>query len=122
MNEASLMAAHQARLDALIANDTEALAQVVGEDMTFIGPDGGQISRADVVAAIHAGTLITERMDCFDISTRLYGDIGVLLYSAHARTSDGVVTFEGRVRCTTVYYWRDGGWQMVSQHQSRMPA
>lgn len=121
MNETTLLAAHQARLDALIAKDTDALARVVGEDMTFIGPDGGQISRADVVTAVHAGRLTIEKMDCFDISTRLYGDVGVLLYSADARTSDGVTMFEGRVRCTTVYHWRDDGWRMVAQHQSRMP-
>ncbi len=59
-------------------------------------------------------------MDCYDLTTRIYGDIGILLYSAHAVTSDGVNTFDGHVRCTTVYQWRRSGWQMVAQHQSRL--
>lgn len=119
-DEATLRAAHDARLQALMACDVDALAKVVGEDMTFIGPDGTQISRADVVTALNNGTLRIERMDCYDLTTRIYGDIGILLYSAHAVTSDGVNTFDGHVRCTTVYQWRRSGWQMVAQHQSRL--
>ena len=119
-NEASLIAAHDARLQALIAGDVDALARVVSEDMRFIGPDGTEITRPDVVASLQNGTLSIEKMDCYDISTRLYGDTGVLLYSAQARTSDGENVFAGRVRCTTIYIWRAEGWQMVSQHQSRL--
>ena len=48
----SLVAAHDARLQALMAQDTVALAQVVGQDMRFTGPDGNTITRAEVVAAI----------------------------------------------------------------------
>ncbi|MEM7251427.1 MAG: nuclear transport factor 2 family protein [Pseudomonadota bacterium] len=120
MDAASLLNAHHQRLDALMRADTEALAQVVGEDMVFVGPDGGEITRPEVVASLKAGDLRIEKMDCFDISTRLYGEVGILAYSADARTSDGTHTYEGQVRCTTVYVWRDEGWQMVSQHQSRM--
>ena len=48
----SLIAAHEARLQALMAQDTVALAQVVAQDMRFTGPDGNTITRAEVVAAI----------------------------------------------------------------------
>ena len=120
-NEESLVAAHDARLNALIVGDVDALAKVVAEDMRFIGPDGTEITRPDVVQSINDGTLRMERMDCYDMTVRIYGDVGVLLYSAQARTSDGQNVFEGRVRCTTVYVWREAGWQMVSQHQSRLP-
>jgi len=119
-NEASLIAAHDARLHALMAGDVDALARVVSEDMRFISPDGTEITRPDVVASLQNGTLRIDKMDCYDISTRLYGDTGILLYSAHSRSSDGKTVFEGRVRCTTVYVWRPEGWQMVSQHQSRL--
>lgn len=122
INSESLLVAHDARLKALMECDTGALARVVAEEMQFIGPDGAQRTRADVVASMNAGTLRIEAMDCFDISTRIYGNVGVLLYSANARSSDGVTVFEGQVRCTTVYVWRDRGWQMVSQHQSRLTA
>jgi ketosteroid isomerase-like protein len=119
-SEESLVAAHNARLAALMANDTTALAGVVGADLRFIGPDGQQITRADVVTAIHAGKLHIDRMDCYDMEIQIVGDIGVLLYSADACTSDGSTTFSGKVRCTTVYAWRTDGWQMINQHQSRL--
>ena len=116
----SLRAAHEARLQALMSRDAAALAQVVAQDMRFTGPDGVTITRADVVTAIHAGKLLIEKMDCYDIDLRLYGELGILWYSADARTSDGETVFEGKVRCTTVYAWRDGTWQMITQHQSRI--
>lgn len=122
ITERSLIDAHNARLEALISGDTDALARVVGEDMLFVGPDGTELTRADVVAAMSNGSLRIHKMDCFDLHARIYGDTGVLLYSANARSSDGVNAFEGQVRCTTVYVWRGGGWQMVSQHQSRVGA
>ena len=116
----SLLIAHGQCLQALMQNDVEALSRVVAEEMRFIGPDGHEITRPDVVDALSNGRLIIEKMYCYDISMRLYGDVGVLLYSADARSSDGVTTYEGKVRCTTVYAWRDARWQMVSQHQSRL--
>ncbi len=117
---ASLIAAHETRLKALLAGDLELLQTVVGEDMVFISATGGTTTRADVIAAYNAGTMEIIRMDASDISTRIYGDIGILIYTADGKTRHGVTTVEGMTRSTTVYAFRDGGWQMISQHQSRI--
>jgi len=117
---ASLAAAHETRLKALLAGDLETLKTVVGEDMVFVSSFGGTSSRADVVAGFIAGTMQILRMDASDISTRIYGDIGILIYKADAKMRDGETTVEGMTRSTTVYAFRNGGWQMVSQHQSRI--
>ena len=95
-------------------------ARGVHTSVNGLGERAGNTRLAEVVAAIHAGKLIIEKMDCYDIDLRLYGEFGVLWYSADARTSDGETTFEGKVRCTTVYAWRDGSWEMITQHQSRL--
>lgn len=59
-------------------------------------------------------------MKASDVSTRLYGNIGILIYNADAKMVDGETTVEGMTKSTTVYAYRDGGWQLVSQHQSRI--
>lgn len=117
---ASLIAAHETRLKALLAGDLAVLKTVVGEDMIFISPTGGITTRADVIDKVTAGTMQILRMDASDISTRIYGDIGILIYKADGMARDGEATVEGITRSTTVYAFRDGGWQMISQHQSRI--
>ncbi|MDE0813215.1 MAG: nuclear transport factor 2 family protein [Alphaproteobacteria bacterium] len=115
---ASLIAAHHARLSALIAGDIEALGKVVAEDMIFVSAKGITRTRPDVIASFKVGTMKIERMDSFDISTRIYGNTGILMYRADTKSRDGDVTIEGVTRSTTVYINGDGGWRMVSQHQS----
>jgi ketosteroid isomerase-like protein len=115
---ALLIAAHEKRLKALLAGDLESLKTVVGEDMVFVSSFGETSSFGDVVAACNAGTMRILRMDASDISVRIYGDIGILIYKADAKMTHGEATVEGITRSTTVYAFRDGGWQMISQHQS----
>ena len=117
---ASLIAAHETRLKALLAGDLEVLKTVVGEEMVFVSSFGGTSTRADVVAGFNAGIMQILRMDASDISTRVYGDLGILIYKANAKMRDGETTVEGMTRSTTVYEFRNGGWQMISQHQSRI--
>lgn len=117
---ASLVAAHETRLRALLNGDLDTLRTVVGEDLVFVSSLGRTTTRPEVFGAVEAGTLRILRMDASDISTRLYGDIGILIYKAETMMIDGDTTIEGMTRSTTVYVYRDGGWQMVSQHQSRI--
>ena len=117
---ASLVVAHHARLQAVLDDDIEALSKVVGEDMIFVSSTGEIRTRPEVFAAFKSGAMKVERMASSDITTRIYGDIGILIYQADTKMVDGDVTLEGMTRSTTVYARRGGGWQMISQHQSRI--
>lgn len=116
----SLVAAHHTRIRALLDGDLDALSNVVGEDLVYVSSFGTMQTRPEVFAAFRSGTMKIDRMDTSDISTRIYGDIGILIYKADTKMINGSVTVEGMTRSTTVYARRDGGWQMVSQHQSRV--
>jgi len=115
---ASLIAAHHDRLNALLAGDLDALAKVVGEDMIFISSVGKALTRADVFAAFKSGAMKMERSETFDISTRIYGSIGILIFKADTKMINGDDIVEGITCSTSVYELRDGNWQMISQHQS----
>jgi ketosteroid isomerase-like protein len=117
---ASLIDAHRTRLRALLDGDVATLSTVVGEDLVFVSSYGKTQTRPEVFAAFQGGTLKIERMVSSDISTRIYGDIGILIYKADTKMIDGDVAVEGMTRSTTVYARRNGGWQLVSQHQSRI--
>jgi len=115
---ASLTAAHHDRLRAVLDGDLDALAKVVGEDMIYVSSFGKAHTRADVFAAFRSGAMKIERMESYDISTRIYGSIGILIYQADTKMMNGNDIVEGVTRSTTVYEMRNGDWQMVSQHQS----
>jgi ketosteroid isomerase-like protein len=117
-----LLHAHRARLDAVLAGDTNALADVVSEDLVYIGPDGAVRTRAEVFAAIDGGALRVERMVPRNEHVRLFGDVGIIVYDADASMVDGDRRVTGMTRSTTVYVHRHGRWQMVSQHQGRLDA
>ena len=113
-----LLAAHNARIRALLDGDVEALSAVVADDMLFIGPTGSTMTRDEVALAITQGTMQFLRMDCADVSTVLYGNTGVLRYAADSETRVDSVVHVSRTRSTTVYIYRNDAWQMVVQHQS----
>jgi len=116
----SLVAAHHGRIQALLDGDIEALGRFVGEDMIFVSADGATRTRPEVFAAMQSGALKIERMVSHDIATRLYGDIGILIYRGDGKLVDGGVAVEGMTRSTTVYARHGEGWKMISQHQSRI--
>ena len=113
-----LLAAHNARIRALLDGDIEALSAVVADDMLFIGPTGSTMTRDEVALAITQGTMQFLRMDCADVSIVLYGNTGVLRYAADSETRVDSVVHVSRTRSTTVYIYRNDAWQMVAQHQS----
>lgn len=114
----SLVAAHHARLQALLDGDLDALSKVVGEDLLFISAFGQTKTWPEVVASFESGALNMLRLDSADISTRIYGDVGILTFKADTVAEDEGVTVETSTLSVTVYVKRNGGWQMVSQQHS----
>ena len=116
----SLIEAHERRIQALLDADTRVLAEVVSEELTYVSSTGTLMTRPEVFAAFEAGTMQIQRMECDAVSTRLYGDTGIVLYEADTRMRNGDQVIEGMTRSTTVYVRERGNWRMVAQHQSRL--
>ncbi len=114
--ETALLVAQEARVRALLAGDLAALDRVVSDDLVYIAPTGKIRTKPQVFESFRAGTLKIERMDCDEMSARLYGPVGILCYRAASRILDDGVTYEGRTRATAVYHHQDGRWQLVLQH------
>ena len=117
-DHASLIAAHHARLQALLDGDLDALSKVVGKDLLFISAFGDAKTWPEVKASFESGALNMLRLDSADISTRIYGEVGILTFKADTVAVDDGVTVETSTLSVTVYVKRDGGWQMVSQQHS----
>ena len=114
----SLVAAHHARVQALLDGNLDALSKVVGKDLLFISAFGQTMVWPDVVKSIQSGSLKMLRMDSADIKTQIYGDVGLLTYKADTVSEHDGEKVETSTLSVTVYVKRDGGWQMVSQQHS----
>jgi len=111
------------RFAAMVAGDTAALKNVLGEDLTYTHSTGEVQDRQHFLDALSAGTLRYESMSSSEVRVRLYGATGVV-----TGRLDMKVVLEGSeralaVRYTAVYVRRDLRWQLVAwQSSSIAPA
>ena len=136
----TLWAAESLRVAALVGNDTAALSRVYADEFTMVTSTGELRTKVDQLREIGAGVLLhpsagapsasgtvansspyrpeAERV----LSRRLYAGatVGVVVSENTAPVVRGADTATVRRRNTRVYVWRDGRWQLVSNHISRV--
>lgn len=120
-SSAEVVASERAWSEAFLKHDLHALSRLLADD--FVGIDGrGVVSdkaaELEEAKAPSAGStqpaLIGEQLS--DIRVRIYGDTAVLTAINTAEFTDSTI----RYRRTTVWVWREGRWQCVSFHGSRI--
>lgn len=114
---------HQAVLQSLNAEYVRSVEEAdvawfdahLADDFFNTNPDGALINRADFLAQIGRGSVVT-RIRAHDVTVRLFGTFAII----HARTSylkaDGAV---GAGRYTDDWQLKSAGWRCVSAHVSR---
>lgn len=107
-----------ARFAAMVAGDTAALQNVLGEDLSYTHSNGQVQDRAQFLQALASGKLRYESMAPADVRVRFYGTTGVVTGRV-----DMKVALDGResaiaARYTAVYVRRDRRWQLVAWHSS----
>jgi ketosteroid isomerase-like protein len=118
-------ASERAWSEAFLKHDLQAISQLLADD--YVGIDGrGVVS--DKAAELEeakppsprtaAPVLVSERLS--DIRVRIYGDTAVLTAINTARFSSRQNESTVRYRRTTVWVRREGRWQCVSFHGSRI--
>jgi uncharacterized protein (TIGR02246 family) len=122
-----VQALEQAWSAAFLKHDTATIASILADD--YVGIDGrgvvsDKLSEIEEAKAPAAGTprgtylVLSEALS--GVRVRLYGDAAVLTATNTARVSDRGEEAMVRYRRTTVYVRRNGKWQCVSFHGSRI--
>ena len=117
--EAELRAAERAWLDAYDDHDVEAMHRIVGDEFQIVYANATVIDKQGTIDFLSPGQPDdpATRQYTEDTTVRLYGDVAVL---------QGVYVNEGpngttRARYTDTWLWRDGRWQVVASHLTRIP-
>ena len=121
--ERQVLASHNAYEAAVLAGDTVTLKRLWAEDYTFVNARGLLVTRAQRLANFASGaTEVAEALNRREITVKVYGDMAVLrqLFTLRGRYSGRLLDTE--VRCTFVWLWRAGRWQMVTNQLTPVAA
>ena len=105
---------------AIVSNDADAVARFVSDDWIIIDPDGGVIDKGRFLAVMRSGALTHEAMESTDVRLRAYGDTAVVTAVTSTKGRFMGQEFTSRERATDVFVKRDGRWQCVLTHLTRL--
>ena len=87
----------------------------LGEDFLCSLPDGGLLDRPAFLAQLGRGGALTG-IEAHEVIVRVLGDVALV----HARTTFLHEGRPSRGRYTDVWAHRDGGWQAIAAHVTRL--
>lgn len=100
---------------AILASDTVTLKRIWADEYTFVNAQGVLTTRAQRLANFRSGaTNVAEAVNQREITVRVNGDGAVVQQLFTLRGRFGGQETNTEVRCTFVWVWRAGRWQMVA--------
>src|SRR5215469_10131996 len=118
--EEELLKVEKEFADAIVENDPEAIGRFVADDWIIIDPDGGIVERARFLEVIKSGVLTHEMMESEDVHVCVYGDSAVVTGLTRTKGKFMGQDFSTQERATDVFVKRDGRWQGVLSHLTRL--
>lgn len=116
-----VLGAETHRIQALLARDFEALDTLLGDDLTYTHTNAKVDRKAQYLEPFRSGRTRYVSLQPSEVSARLYGDTAIL--TGRMLSVALVAGAESRtdLRFTSVWIRREGRWQMVAWHSSRVP-
>jgi ketosteroid isomerase-like protein len=118
--EEELLKVEKEFANAIVKNDPEAIGRFVADDWIIIDPDGGMVDRARFFEVIKSGVLTHQMMESEDFRVRVYGDSAVVTGLTRTKGKFMGQDFSTQERATDVFVKRDGRWQCVLSHLTRL--
>jgi ketosteroid isomerase-like protein len=105
---------------AVQASDVRALDEIIAEDYVGTTATGAVQNKQQYLAAFVSGDRVTSLLTTEDLDVRLYGDAAVITHGGRAEGTFKGTPTGGEFRWTHVLVRRDGRWQAVSNHVTRI--
>lgn len=107
--------------EAIVTNDPENIGRFIADEWIIIDPNGEIVDRARFLEVIKSGALTHDMMESEDFRVRVYGDSAVVTALTSTRGKFMGQDFSTQERATDVFVRRDGRWQCVVSHLTRLP-
>src|SRR5215510_10885564 len=119
--EEQLLKVEKEFAETIVKNDLEGIGRLVTDDWIIIDPNGEIVDRARFFEVIKSGALTHDMMESEDFRIRVYGDNAVVTAITSTKGKFMGQEFSTRERATDVFVKRDGRWQCVLTHLTRLP-
>jgi len=106
--------------DAWLRRDVEAYARLLADDYLETGPDGDMATKAEELALVRSTETTITAVITDDFKVRVYGDAAVVTFRLTFKKPVDGKEITGQERFTDTWIRRDGRWQCVAVHYSRI--
>jgi ketosteroid isomerase-like protein len=119
MNSEALIIACEERLyHAQLAAETEALDQLLDDELLFTGLNGKHVSKAEDLALHRSGQFRITRMQVIERTLRHLGDTAVVCARMDTQARIGSDLRDAVIQYTRVWHQTALGWRVVAGHMS----
>jgi ketosteroid isomerase-like protein len=105
---------------AIVNKDVAALDGLLAADFNGTSPTGATFPKSEAIAELKNGTYTVESMVMDEVSVNVYGSSAVAFTSQQEKSKVNGKDNSGHYHFTNVWVKRDGKWQVVASHGSRL--
>lgn len=105
---------------AALKGDSSFAEKNLADDYTRVTAEGKELTKSDVVNALKSGDVKYESIEPGDAKVRVYGNAAVATYTVQVKATNKGQDTSGNYRLTRVFVKRNGKWQEVAFHQTRV--
>jgi ketosteroid isomerase-like protein len=106
--------------DAFVKRDTASLERIMANDWAGISWDGKTYTKAQTIAEVKSGTTTVESTTMEPLKVRVFGDTAVVTGGDTEKSKYQGKDTSGRYLWTDVFVKRNGRWQAVASHSTRV--
>ena len=108
------------RFDVLVRQDFDELERILADDLTYTHSIGWLESKDEYLATVRSRLVYRAIETTEDVNARVYGDTAVTTGRATMKVVSADQPTGLDVRFTCVYVKRNGRWQLVAWHATRL--
>jgi ketosteroid isomerase-like protein len=106
--------------NALVKRDYATIDRITASDWMLTDPTGDLQTKAQADADLKSGDLTIESFKINELKVRVYGDTAIVHGLETEKSKYKKEDLSGQYRFTDVFVKRDGRWQAVASHVSRV--
>ena len=121
-DEKAVVAAEKAGFEAQVSKNTDALNQLLADDLVYVHSSGNVDTKQSYIQSIKEGNSTYNSIDVQEQKVRLYGKTAIINGICYIKRPlvDGKNS-DLKLRYTDAYVKKGGRWQMVAWQSFRMP-
>jgi len=106
--------------DAMVRRDTAKLGHILADEWGILIPNGEVWTKETFLMLVQTGTLAVESGENSDVKVRAYGDTAVVTGRSVSKGKYKGVDYSSDERWTDVFVKKNGRWQCVASHSTRI--